>query len=720
MTVLKLVALVVGDGSVVSVNIDADESVGDLRRKIHDEQHYATAFPASALTLFAACKAPPRKSKSRWLSADDPDVKLLKKTAVPQGIQTQILDDEDKEMDPTYPLSDFFSKSNAPKPKEIHVLVQLPKTHTQKTSADERRSSSDTAAAIAPASASASTTKQNGAKRNGGNDGAAETRSLRKKKQRVQTETRALAKPPSSSWQAKATAVFFFLHGKLGNGDPELTCKVFNVKPGTFRNWITKKIFYPKWLYFVKTMTLQDVVVQMPSEFRAMLRVESLPMDANVTIPHRFLRTRGGGSKRRHSDGEDGGEEGETREARLEAMRLASSPVADGRARHTGSGRTPKYPTQEKFMVEQVQLGWEAGSPLSRKQINALLTEAFGSASAEEDDRGGGDGEDAGKALAMEFVTKMSLATGRTAPALSQWVSRRLDGNGWSICAEHAVPQVPLDWYETAIKTSSELRCFMRSVDVLISADEMFLHFFPREIPRGGGASGKASVESKLGSTVVLSCEFFSSMVLPPFILMTGDQDGPLARKFGTWSEDGGDAEICLQPSHRMDIGAAKKYLEFIASLFPGKRIGLIWDTASAHVCEEIVAYTAELGIVAAHIPVGLASVMQVSTLVANKAMKESIESQVARWKCQQLGAPVSGSYRVERVEVIKWVELAVLEVNESARAGEVERMFRQLGQDPTGRKDESEQAFVEYLDTLSENAIHSSLTEMQQPFQIE
>ncbi|GAB9475212.1 hypothetical protein Gpo141_00012314, partial [Globisporangium polare] len=84
---LKLIALVLGQGSVVTVALDADESVGELKKLICREQQFA--FPASGLTLFAAhallhgfSASSGGSTGGTWLRADDPLVRALKKGAL--------------------------------------------------------------------------------------------------------------------------------------------------------------------------------------------------------------------------------------------------------------------------------------------------------------------------------------------------------------------------------------------------------------------------------------------------------------------------------------------------------------------------------------------------------------------------------------------------------------------------------------------------------------
>ena len=91
----------------------------------------------------------------------------------------------------------------------------------------------------------------------------------------------------TSTWKDKSYSIFYYLHPSLGNLDAEVTCLVFGVKNGTFTNWITKKEFYAKWLPFVSTLTLRDVFVQIPLQYREKFSENNLELDCQRLPQHR-------------------------------------------------------------------------------------------------------------------------------------------------------------------------------------------------------------------------------------------------------------------------------------------------------------------------------------------------------------------------------------------------------------------------------------------------
>ncbi|TYZ69316.1 hypothetical protein PybrP1_010006, partial [[Pythium] brassicae (nom. inval.)] len=704
-----LCALVLGDGAVVAVALDADESVGELRKAICHEQQFT--FPASKLQLFEARD----ESDDGWLPAAAPLVRALKRGAAPSAW----LLDEEREMDPTFPLSDYFSDARAPQLKEIHVLVQLPSGATAQSN---------------DASASA---------------------------------TRATFR----NWITKPE---FF--GKWVPLVQSMTLRgAVTGVPATFRNWITKPEFFGKWVPLVQSMTLRDAVTGL----------SELHPDAKVVVPDRYasvVKAQDSGVKRERSDLQAWSIESQVVAGRSKKLRSATNAEAVGSAKTVGSGRAPKYTEQEVFLMRLVRVAWETGELLTTAQIYEILRQAFGRPQPSPSPLSGGtDGSGSGDAAGAdyepsEFAKRTSLDAPRTAAPLSQFVSRRLLINNWAAHSRKVAPKVASNWYDAALQTSAELRELMRNVEVLISADELFVNFYPRKTlgdERTGDAaardatgaghdgSAKAATDEKVGCTVVLGCELFSSAILPSFTIMEGVRDGSgpddedgadvgetgasAPRRFdprdaaGT-SGGGGSRDTTAgdtlptgrerhPPPHWMDVRAAKQYVAFVAGLFPNKQIGLIWDTASSHVDAEVLAYIAELGMVVGFIPPGLGSVMQVCDHVfgAKRVIQNDVLESFEAWKLaqqEQRGestkyAELGRRHRVERWRVLRWIDAAVARLRESCSDTRVKHAFRMLGQDPRSAG-VIDFEFLEHLRTLTDASIFRALIETQMALRLE
>jgi hypothetical protein len=76
----------------------------------------------------------------------------------------------------------------------------------------------------------------------------------------------------------------------------------------------------------------------------------------------------------------------------------------------------------------------------------------------------------------------------------------------------------------------------------------------------------------KWGATVMIACEYKTSSILPPMIIFTG--------VYGAMSQwaNCDRAKVIFNESHWMTSNAAVIFISYLASMLPGRRIGLIWD----------------------------------------------------------------------------------------------------------------------------------------------
>ncbi|OQR85418.1 hypothetical protein ACHHYP_11851 [Achlya hypogyna] len=236
--------------------------------------------------------------------------------------------------------------------------------------------------------------------------------------------------------------------------------------------------------------------------------------------------------------------------------------------------------------------------------------------------------------------------------------------------------------------------------------DEMFLNFYPKDVdllvPTGTKRVGTNRKEDeKNGCTVAVSCEMFTSSMLPPFIVMDGKRDGYLAKRYEDWD---GQAKVAFQQKHWMDQATAMDYLDWLSDLFEGERIGLIWDLAAAHKAEEVMQYAEEIGIVLSFIPAGLTSILQVCDLIINKALKAAFKRRYCEFKIKNDPGP-GGKYIVARENVLEWIETATREIDsaQTSTSG-IAAAFKKYGQDPRAKN----------ADELQENRIYASLLENQ------
>ncbi|EGZ24971.1 hypothetical protein PHYSODRAFT_326018 [Phytophthora sojae] len=111
---VKLFCAIVGAaGSAFPVDIDAGQSVGDLKKAIKAEKtNKLKDIDAGDLQLFLA-----KTADGAWFSSKDPDVISMRSGGIPEQVKTLL----NVEMDPADEIGDVFE--GAPTKKTIHVLV---------------------------------------------------------------------------------------------------------------------------------------------------------------------------------------------------------------------------------------------------------------------------------------------------------------------------------------------------------------------------------------------------------------------------------------------------------------------------------------------------------------------------------------------------------------------------------------------------------------------
>ncbi|KAE9166191.1 hypothetical protein PF005_g29297 [Phytophthora fragariae] len=118
MVKVELVCGLYGEGSIFSVDIEHNAKVSALQEAIFDKKQYnhQCKFDFTMLTLYLARKK--EGGGTKWLT-DDRHVKNFLRG----GISTEY-----EEMRPTWTLDDeaYFGANFQPRPKQVHVLVELP------------------------------------------------------------------------------------------------------------------------------------------------------------------------------------------------------------------------------------------------------------------------------------------------------------------------------------------------------------------------------------------------------------------------------------------------------------------------------------------------------------------------------------------------------------------------------------------------------------------
>ena len=182
----------------------------------------------------------------------------------------------------------------------------------------------------------------------------------------------------------------------------EFTCCVFSINVMTFQNWIKQKMYYGKWVHYVESFTVSDILLSIPLKYREKYNdVETL---STVKVPSKFHTN----SSQLYISALSTGNRQSNQNV---AQKNLSVTYLSKTTKSVGSGRKIKYEEQETFIVEAIVVGWETGNPLSKNGAYDLLLCKFGH--EHENDR-------------TEWEEKMKVHSGNISPNFSQWLSRVL------------------------------------------------------------------------------------------------------------------------------------------------------------------------------------------------------------------------------------------------------------------------------------------------------
>ena len=282
--------------------------------------------------------------------------------------------------------------------------------------------------------------------------------------------------------------------------------------------------------------------------------------------------------------------------------------------------------------------------------------------------------------------------------------------------AQKTVSQkIPANWVELAqvdaLRISEQMKA--AGVEVLLNADETLVKFYPAEdrvvAPKGSQRVGSNIEEDeKAGCTVMVTMEFFTSTLVDPFIVLTAKQDGRLATQ---WDKYAGPARVVFQKNHWMDTPTAIKYLDWIQTLYPNKKVGLIWDHAGAHICSAVLEHANKLGFVVEFINKGMTSVQQPCDLYANQQIKKIIKDKYHEYR-MSLTFEEQTKVKVPRELFVSWVEIALREVNnKQCLTQQVRKTFQKCGLDPY---DDEKLEMARWLESLSKETLYNALIQNQ------
>jgi hypothetical protein len=123
------------------------------------------------------------------------------------------------------------------------------------------------------------------------------------------------------------------------------------------------------------------------------------------------------------------------------------------------------------------------------------------------------------------------------------------------------------------------------------------------------------------------------------------------------------------------------------------------------------------LNIILGAIPPGCTSLIQICDLIANKPIKQAFKKRYVSWKIRNDPGP-GGKYKVERRDILSWLEESMEEVNEKLTpSSQIAKSFSMYGQD--FRSDDGTE-ILEYLAKHEDNGVYKSLLNNQQALDLE
>jgi hypothetical protein len=154
-------------------------------------------------------------------------------------------------------------------------------------------------------------------------------------------------------------------------------------------------------------------------------------------------------------------------------------------------------------------------------------------------------------------------------------------------------------------------------------------------------------------------------------------------------------------------------YLHFLINLFPGKKIGLIWDRHSSHYCEDVLNFIEnnnkdekkKATIILALVDEGLTPIIQVPDVAVNKIFKQNLKKRYYSYR-SEMDIEVGKKIRVSKEKIIDMILGSIADINGcSDKQLLIHDAFKYCGLNPWS-SDNSIKAFHEHLDQLENNNI--------------
>jgi len=507
------------------------------------------------------------------------------------------------------------------------------------------------------------------------------------------------------SWLQRSVAVFIFLHDKLGAQNWEDTCALTRVNVNTLKTWLTQPRYVVCWIKIVEQMVAKDAIAALPTAVQEKF-ADYVDPGSKVCVSNFKMKSN------RHVERNkgtqltllfSGGNDSTSKKVALARRNKDVTFVSQKTERLRGGGRPIKYRDLTLFILSTVTKAWETGMPITKAQLFFKFLSHVNNSGNQD-------------AISMFVTGKINT--------MQKFVSRTLTQNRWSARKTTISQSVPTNWRVKAEANAFKIRNAFKDakVDVVINADETFVRFHSLSnkliAPTGTKRIGTAAQvdNEKCGATVMVACEYRTSMVLPPMIIFTGVYGATLMQKWSKYE----NCKVVFNESHWMTSNTAILYICYLIKLFPGKMIGLIWDKHTSHVSDEVRAFiektNADPNIPGTHIVMetvdeGLTPIIQVPDVALNKDIKAGISEKYYQYRLEcdiKIGVKIT----VPREKFVEFVEKTFAAINrKNEKNPMIADAFRYCGLNPWSN-DSSIDAFKCHLDALESNDIlHALIT---------
>jgi hypothetical protein len=369
--------------------------------------------------------------------------------------------------------------------------------------------------------------------------------------------------------------------------------------------------------------------------------------------------------------------------------------ISNTTQRREGGGRRKEWSDLETYIIDKVRKSWECGAPLTPEQLQYAVMKHV----KQENNK---------DAINLFLHGKRNT--------FQKFIQRVLKRNNFSVRRISISQSVPVDWRRKAEENTMRIRERFQTekVDIVINADETFLLFHPfgERLVAPTGVKRVGTVvqadNEKWGATVMIACEYKTSSILPPMIIFTGVYGAKLMSQWAHYDR----AKVIFNESHWMTSNAAIIYISYLTSMFPGKRIGLIWDKHTSHYSDEVMEFvercnqdTTTTHIALELVDEGLTPIIQVPDVAINKVFKSAVKKRYHQHRAK-LPVTMGKKLSISREQLVEFVLEAIDEINEQNNEHQyISDAFKKCGLNPWS-KDNSMKAFKEHLDSLESNEI--------------